>query len=647
MHIRQELFRMTQAFPSRYASFPGKANLPLCAGRFRSTRSAARFGVLMLLMLTSVSAFAAEPVSYPREVRLPAGKVTVHHPTVSDWRDFSVLSVWLPVEIMPDEGTAWSGSVMVQGITDIRFEQRLVLLSDLRPVRAVADESMPEAAQSLKDNPIAYPLLKDALQQARQSIALEYLLRALPAELADSLTSDPDAAARGQDQRPPDIMLSGKPAVLVLFDGPPQTAPIRNSKLEIVVNSPWLVFHDTSTDLWYLVFGDYWLQNSSLSGGSWQVAKSLPADIENLAMANGWESMKKVLPPRQTDRSPPQLKFSYAPAELVLFDGSLQMQALQGTGLQFAANADHDLFLYQDRYYLLLAGRWFSTRDLKGSWIPETELPPEFSGIPASSEKGHVLAAVPGTEDYRIAQIEMALQRNQREPADGRPAGREPEQRASNPGRQAYKHTYGYSGTWTADQGLKKGEGPTGSGSYYDPTYDPAQRDYAFWGAYGYGGYWPPYGYGARYYPARGAWGYSSYHDPFWGNPYPYPMATTTTIELPQDDKDWVIGEDGQKHPVTTGLDRNYIGSGTYQTSSAPPTGLDDPTAAGHWYSGPDGRLYRRADGGWQVQQGKKWVPLAGPVPDSVSREYQARLAGYASYQRFLQEQAASPPKLP
>ncbi len=602
-------------------------------------RSAFRTAILTTLVLTLGLPIgplrAQQGTSYPREVSLPGGKVTIHHPSVSDWQDFAVLSAWVPVEISPDSGAPWTGSVMIQALTDIRFEERVVLLRDLRPVRAQADESMPEGAQSLKDSPGAYPLLKDALKQARQSISLEYLLRALPGDFADSVTVPP----RGREQDPPEIMLSEKPAILVLFDGPPQTAAIRNSQLEIVVNTDWLIFHHTSSDLWYLVFGDYWLWNNSLSGGSWQIAAKLPADIENLAMANGWGALARIVPPKQTDRVPPPLKLSYEPAELILFKGPPQLQVLEGTDLQFAANADHDLFMYQGRYYLLLAGRWFSARDLKGQWSFETELPAEFASIPLNSDKAHVLAAVPGTEDYRIAQIEAALQRSH---SGAKDSGPELEEQARNTGRQAYIHTYGYSGTYTADKGLQKGSGPTGSGSYYDPTYDPRQRNYAFWGGYGYGGYWPPYGYGARYYPSRGAWGYGGYYDPFWGHPYPYPVSSTVTIDMSDDNADWVQGEDGQKKSVDSGSTRNYIGSGTYQPYGQSGK-ADDPSAAGHIYSGPEGTLYRITEQGWQAQQGKKWVQLSEPVPYQVTREYEARLAGYASYQRYLQEQAAQP----
>jgi len=574
--------------------------------------------IMLLLCFCNNAWSASEPISYPKTVTLPAGVVTIQHPSVSDWRDFSVLSIWVPVDVKPKGSTeTWTGSVLVEADTEVHFDERRVSLSNLRLAPGKAGVELSSAAPSLQQSSEAEKLLQEALKQARQSIALEYLLRALPADFADSLTKP----GTGLNHTPPGIIISERPAMLMLLNGPPRTAPIRNSELEIVVNTDWAVFHHLPSQQWYLVFGDYWLQNNNLAGGTWVVAKSLPADFDNLAMAAGWEALAKLLPPKQTDRKPPPFKISYEPAELILFDGPPQMEAMEGTGLQFAANSDHDLFLFEGRYYLLLAGRWFSTKDLKRKWTSVQSLPDAFLQIPADSDKAYVLSAVPGTEEYRIATIEAALAYSQSMTRDDGDGPQRSEER--NPGRQAYKHTYGYSGTYTADQGLKK-DGPQGSGSYYDPTYDPRQRDPNFWMAFGYGGYggaWPPYGYGARYYPALGGYRYGGYYDPFWGNPYPYPTYTSVTVDLP---------DDADRNSGMVGQQQGYSGLGA------------DTTAQGHIYSGPDGRLYRITEEGWQIQQGKKWVTLTGPVPDSVAREYEARLAGYASYQRYVQEQNAA-----
>jgi len=661
---------------------------------------------------------AQQDESYPRKVSLAGGSVTIHHPTVSDWQDFVVLSAWVPVEVQAaDSGEIWTGSVRIEADTAVRFEERIVSLSNLRMAEAKADVGLSADALALQQSTAASQLLAEALKKSRQSISLDYLLRALPADFAAGLVKP----TPGVNRQPPAIIISERPAMLMLLDGPPRTAAIRDTELEIVVNTDWTVFHHRPSEKWYLVFGNYWLQNNSLSGGSWEVANALPADFERLVMTSGWEGLAGRLPPRQTDRIPPPFKLSYEPAELILFDGPLQLQQLAGTDLQIAANSDHDLFLFEGRYYLLLSGRWFSTRDLKRKWTSVELLPAVFAQIPPDSEQNYVLAAVPGTEESRIAIIEAALPRTQmvsQESGDGLQTSYDgepqfvmisgtPLERATNTakqvlrhnnfyylcqdaawysassatgpwkpaleipdaiysippddpaynvtfvkmgsfdrnsGRQAYIHTYGYSGTYTADTGLVHGIGPQGSGSYYDPTDNPLQRDHGYWPAYGPGA-WPAYGYGARYYPTRGAWGYGGYYDPFWGYPYPYPMSDMSrpvTVDLPDDNSDWVRGEDGQQRPAESGPARNYIGSGTYQLNGQSGAS-EDPTAAGHIYSGPDGKLYRITEEGWQTQQGKKWIRLDEPVPSPVTREYQARLAGYASYQRYLNEQATQP----
>jgi hypothetical protein len=63
-------------------------------------------------------------------------------------------------------------------------------------------------------------------------------------------------------------------------------------------------------------------------------------------------------------------------------------------------------------HYLLLAGRWFSSRSLTdGTWKftePE-DLPEDFSRIPAESDIGNVRTSIPGTEEAKMALLEQSI----------------------------------------------------------------------------------------------------------------------------------------------------------------------------------------------------------------------------------------------
>ncbi len=102
------------------------------------------------------------------------------------------------------------------------------------------------------------------------------------------------------------------------------------------------------------------------------------------------------------------LVISYEPTELVLIDGETKLEPIAGTGLQFVSNTADQLFLFENRYYLLLSGRWFSTRDFKRQWSAVRELPADFAAIPADHHKAGVLASVPGTPQAEQAVIEAA-----------------------------------------------------------------------------------------------------------------------------------------------------------------------------------------------------------------------------------------------
>ncbi len=89
-----------------------------------------------------------------------------------------------------------------------------------------------------------------------------------------------------------------------------------------------------------------------------------------------------------------------------MVDGKVQLEAIGPDGLQFVSNTRNDLFLLDGQYYILLSGRWFSTKDFKRQWSYVKNLPAAFAQIPADHRKANVLAAVPGTPQAEKAVAE-------------------------------------------------------------------------------------------------------------------------------------------------------------------------------------------------------------------------------------------------
>ena len=64
------------------------------------------------------------------------------------------------------------------------------------------------------------------------------------------------------------------------------------------------------------------------------------------------------------------------------------------------------------KHHVLLAGRWYASTSLKdGEWnfVDPTDLPEEFTKIPAESEMGHVLISVPGTPQAQDALLSQSI----------------------------------------------------------------------------------------------------------------------------------------------------------------------------------------------------------------------------------------------
>ena len=69
------------------------------------------------------------------------------------------------------------------------------------------------------------------------------------------------------------------------------------------------------------------------------------------------------------------------------------------------------LDVYKRQYYLLLSGRWFSSKSLDGPWSYERgdQLPSSFKKIAPASPIGDALAAVPGTNEAEDAVIDSEI----------------------------------------------------------------------------------------------------------------------------------------------------------------------------------------------------------------------------------------------
>src|SRR5258705_11489712 len=87
-----------------------------------------------------------------------------------------------------------------------------------------------------------------------------------------------------------------------------------------------------------------------------------------------------------TARHPPAIFVSTTPAELIQTEGPANLVPIEGTDLMQVENSDNALFFYvsNQRYYVLISGRWFNASSLQGPWtfVPYKQLRQDFAKIP-------------------------------------------------------------------------------------------------------------------------------------------------------------------------------------------------------------------------------------------------------------------------
>ena len=109
----------------------------------------------------------------------------------------------------------------------------------------------------------------------------------------------------------------------------------------------------------------------------------------------------------------PKIVLATEPTELISAIGKPEYTPIKDTGLLFLSNSSSDVFMLieSQEIYILLAGRWFSSKSFDGPWqyVPGEKLPADFAAIPEDSEMARVLYAVPGTKAAGEAVLEAQI----------------------------------------------------------------------------------------------------------------------------------------------------------------------------------------------------------------------------------------------
>ena len=344
---------------------------------------------------------------WPRTFTSGADTFTIYQPEVDKWEG-NQIDVYSAVEVKTGKDSAAKyGVVWFQARTEVDKVNRLVTLDQIKVTKVkfpVAHEKELELTS----------LLEKKLPGATKTISLDRLEAAVEAD-----TEVTKAVEVKND--PPKVIISAKPALLVLIDGMPQLRDVPGVKLQRVINTRSIILFENDKKLYYLRVQDWWLQSKELEG-PWEYAKKLPDDMkkaeEYLVSQNQVQNPEGEQATQQPSLKEagkkaeiPVVYVVFGPAELIETKGEPKYNPIPGTGLEYAINTNGNIFRLDGQYYILISGRWFKGASLDGPWTFEDgkDLPPDFAKIPTDNPKATVLASVPGTPEAKEALIANSI----------------------------------------------------------------------------------------------------------------------------------------------------------------------------------------------------------------------------------------------
>lgn len=371
---------------------------------------------------------------------------------------------------------------------------------------------------------------------------------------------------------PPIIQFTSTLSVLLSYDGDPVFRDIENSSYQRALNTPLAVVKKKDQEKFYLTSGHLWYQ-ASTALGPWSILANPPVDLNALIPKEAESSdAPQVI-------SAPNIVTATQPTELVVSDGKANWTSLVGGKLLYVENTETPWLreLASGEMYVLLSGRWFSSKSEQGPWVfvRADKLPQSFKEIPPDSAIGGIRTSVAGTDEAEQAVLDAqipqtaAIKRSEAKLTvnyDGEPifekiADTQVEY-ATNTSAQVLKISEKYyavdngvwfvaskpKGPWQVADDIPQeaiAQIPPSSPMYnttyvtvYDSTpdvvyvgYTPGYMwSYPYYGVpiYGTGWYYPPYYVGGWYYPRPPTWGLHVGYNPWtgwnvgvsWGSPF-------------------------------------------------------------------------------------------------------------------------------
>lgn len=370
-------------------------------------KTATKIGVLTLtLVLGIVAPLVAQgdddSKDWPKEVEAMGASITMYQPQIDSWEG-NTFEARAAVSVVKSADSApVFGAVWLTGHFNTDKVERIVSFYDVTvPTVRFPNEAV-EHEQKLIE------ILEDELDEWVYEVDLDVLLPSL--ELAQR-----DTVGKSELKHDvPKIIVTHQPAVLILIDGEPKLQKIEDSKLERVVNTPYVLIKDGRH--YYLASDTQWFTAKDVMG-PWEATSKLPKEIATIDSQMKEQREDQPKPDDSTapqDTRIPEIVISTEPAELIFVDGKTAMEPIQGNDILEVSNTDSDVIfdINTQNFFVLLSGRWFRSTDLDNGpweWVANDGVPLSFSDIPSDSDVGYLRASVAGTDESKDALLEQSI----------------------------------------------------------------------------------------------------------------------------------------------------------------------------------------------------------------------------------------------
>ena len=220
----------------------------------------------------------------------------------------------------------------------------------------------------------------------------------------------------GEPPRPdpmPEIIVSHKPAELVLLLGDPLFTLIPHVKLMTVANTISDLFFHPRSGKYYLLISGRWFVAEDVDG-KWEPAfGSLPEEFAQIPRehARGHVRWCVAGTPEAAEAAaraalPERALLSRRVSASVRYEGKdIRTAPLEGTEVRHVTNTEDDVLVVGGVYYACVRGAWFRSKNGESPWDHVESLPDDLLPVPESTGFWHVnVCSALGAEDkaYRF-----------------------------------------------------------------------------------------------------------------------------------------------------------------------------------------------------------------------------------------------------